>query len=183
MSGKAGITFVTKDCVAGHTMNVGETSSGGWEACGMRSWMSSDLLGELPDGLRAAIVPVSKLTNNVGETEDPSSVTATEDLLWLLSYVELVGPEQAADGWSNEAYGTVYSAEGSQYQLFSDQGVRDGDPNEVLVKRLDGEAAIWWGRSPSPSNSYYFKDVNYVGFPHFSHFAGYSYGVAPCFCL
>ena len=75
-------------------MNEMDTNAGGWEACGMRLWMSSDLLGELPDDLRAAIVPVSKLTNNVGETEDPSSVTATEDTLWLLSTVELAGEEQ-----------------------------------------------------------------------------------------
>ena len=182
-SGKAGITFITKDCVAERPMNEADDNSGGWEASQMRSWMSSDLLGELPDGLRAAIVPVSMLTYIAGKTTSASSVTSTVDSLWLPSYVELVGAEQAADGWSNDAYGTVYSAEGSQYKLFSDQGVRDGEPNGGRVKRLDGEAALWWGRAPYPYDSDYFHVVYSDGYPYYGNGASDSGGVTPCFCL
>ncbi len=99
-SGKAGITFITVDCVAEHAMNDTETNSGGWEASQMRSWMNSELLGQLPEDLRSVLVPVAKMTNNVGATEDPASVTATGDSLWLPSMVEIVGEEELSDTYT-----------------------------------------------------------------------------------
>ena len=54
----------------------------------MRAYLNGDWRAQLPEDLDAAIVPVDKLTNNVGETQDVSAVTATSDSLWLFSVAE-----------------------------------------------------------------------------------------------
>ena len=74
------------------------------------------------------VVPVSKLTNSVGETTDVSAVVATSDTLWTLSYSE-IGGQMSTDDPGHDA---VYNAEGAQYQLFSDLGVRWDSPNQIL---------------------------------------------------
>ena len=88
-SGKAGITFIFKDAVDERPMNNAGTNSGGWEASEMRSWLNSSFKGQLPSDLQNVIVPVTKMTNNTGETTSASSVTATSDELWLPSVCEL----------------------------------------------------------------------------------------------
>ena len=89
--GKAGITFIFGDCVGEAPMNPTDTNAGGWEASQMRGYLNSDVMTLLPEDLKSAIVPVDKLTNNVGKTQDISAVTATSDSLWLFSLAELAG--------------------------------------------------------------------------------------------
>ncbi|MFR2030576.1 MAG: hypothetical protein ACLS3M_03660 [Collinsella sp.] len=48
-------------------------------------------MATLPDDLRNQIRSVRKLTNNTGGTKDVSSITATDDILWLPSMSELCG--------------------------------------------------------------------------------------------
>ena len=95
--GKAGITFIFGDCVGEAPMNGESTNAGGWEASQMRAYLNGDWRVQLPEDLNAVIVPVDKLTNNVGETQEASSVTTTSDSLWLLSFAELAGPIPAAE--------------------------------------------------------------------------------------
>lgn len=42
--GKAGVTFIFKDCIGEHDMNSSNTNAGGWEASQMRSYLNSDAL-------------------------------------------------------------------------------------------------------------------------------------------
>ncbi len=95
--GKAGITFIFGDCVGEAPMNPTDTNAGGWEASQMRGYLNSDVMTLLPEDLKSAIVPVDKLTNNVGKTQDISAVTATSDSLWLFSLAELAGAFSAAE--------------------------------------------------------------------------------------
>ena len=67
--GKAGITFIFKDCIGEHDMNSSNTNAGGWERSQMRSYLSSEGLNLLPADLKENVVEVSKLTNNVCETQ------------------------------------------------------------------------------------------------------------------
>ena len=72
--GKAGITFVFGDAIGKGSMNSSKTNAGGWEASQMRAYLNGDWRAQLPEDLDAAIVPVDKLTNNVGETQDLSLI-------------------------------------------------------------------------------------------------------------
>lgn len=123
--GKAGITFIFGDCVDLLSMNGEATNAGGWEATQMRAYLNGEWRAELPEDLNAVIVPVDKLTNNVGETRDVSAVTTTSDSLWLPSFAELSGPIPAAELWGggNEWGADIFNAEGTRYKLFNDTDV------------------------------------------------------------
>lgn len=183
--GKAGITFIFGDCVGEAPMNPTDTNAGGWEASQMRGYLNSDVMTLLPEDLKSAIVPVDKLTNNVGKTQDISAVTATSDSLWLFSLAELAGPISAAEllggsyGWAAD----IFNAEGSRYQLFSDTGVIWNNENSTLVKNLQGSPDSWWGRSPYPDSSGDFQYVLSDGGPYGGYGTHYSYGVVPGFCI
>ncbi len=160
-------------------MNPTDTNAGGWEASQMRGYLNSDVMTLLPEDLKSAIVPVDKLTNNVGKTQDISAVTATSDSLWLFSLAELAGPISAAEllggsyGWAAD----IFNAEGSRYQLFSDTGVIWNNENSTLVKNLQGSPDSWWGRSPYPDSSGDFQYVLSDGGPYGGYGTHYSYGV------
>lgn len=178
--GKSGITFIFGDCIAEMPMNPADTNAGGWEASQMRGYLNGDWRSQLPEELNAVIVPVDKLTNNVGETQDVSAVTATSDALWLPSTVELCG---AIDWYSDAEYSAVLNAEGAVYKLFRDMAVNPTDSNEILVKSFQGSPYCWWGRSPLPHYSGSFQGVNSGGCPYSHDDADYSRGVVPGFCI
>lgn len=183
--GKAGITFVFGDCVEEAPMNGGITNAGGWEASQMRAYLNSDWRVQLPEDLNAVIVPVDKLTNNVGETQDVSSVTATSDSVWLFSYAELAGPIPAAELWGGgyEWAADIFNAEGARYKLFNDTGVIWNDGNPILVKNSQGSPITWWRRSPYPDYSGCFQGVGSDGYPRDGLYADSSIGVVPGFCI
>lgn len=114
------------------------------------AYLNGDWRAQLPEDLDAAIVPVDKLTNNVGETQDVSAVTATSDSLWLFSVAELDGAIELYRG-DNGVYNEVLNAEGVEYKLFRDTA-DPSRPNEVLEKNFQGSEICWWARSPRPAN-------------------------------
>ncbi len=184
-SGKAGITFIFTEALAQRSMNSDDDNSGGWESSEMRSWLASEGMDLLPEELQDVIVAVDKLTNNVGETEDVSSVTTTSDELWLFSYVELAG-EMDTSAYNEQSHYmiNIYSSEGSQYQLFSDCGVTAShNPNDILVKTYQGGTCWWWQRSPDVDYSTAFKCTYFNGNPYLSYLADNSYAVIPGFCI
>lgn len=175
-SGAAGITFVSRGTVATRQMNASDTTAGGWRDSALRSWMNADLLGMLPADVSSVVVPVSKFTNAVGETTDASAVVATQDTLWTLSYVE-IGGQMSTDDPGHDA---VFNAEGTQYQLFSDMGVRWDAPNQILQI---GGVENWWERTPDPMDGRYFMSVGEDGTPWYAHVPTKECGVVMCFCV
>lgn len=176
--GKAGITFIFGDAISNQSMNSRNTDSGGWEQSQMRSWLSSDGMALLPDDLRKDVVAVSKLTNNTGETKSASSVTATDDTLWLYSYNELSGDYSNWESMYSEHVDT-FKAEGTTYQLFTDT---DND-NSVRVRNYQGQSRLWWERSPNPRGPDCFFGVIPDGDPNYYDGASDTIGVVPGFCI
>ena len=111
----AGITFMFRTPIAMRTVND-HAATGGWEQSSLREWLADEGMATLPDDLRNQIRSVRKLTNNTGGTKDASSITATDDKLWLPSMSELCGyqaPETFTEGC--EYLSALYSGEGEQY--------------------------------------------------------------------
>lgn len=183
--GKAGITFIFGDAITEAPMNPSDTNAGGWEASQLRAYLNSDGMALLPEDLQKVVAPVDKLTNNVGETQDVSSVTTTSDSLWLLSFAELAGPIPASELWGGgyEWAAAIFSAEGSRYKLFSDMNVNWNNDNSILVKNYQNSPYAWWERSPNPDYSAGFQLVSSVGYPYGNDVASLSIGVVPGFCL
>lgn len=188
--GKAGITFIFGDCVDLLSMNGEATNAGGWEATQMRAYLNGEWRAELPQDLDAVIVPVDKLSNNVGETDAVSAVTTTSDALWLFSLSELAGAVPAGRtgegyGLFEEGYVDVLDAAGSQYGLFCDMGVGMGNSeNACLVKTRTDTYAFWWLRTSEPRDGYCFLRVDQHGYtPSGSDGASCANYMVPGFCI
>lgn len=188
--GKAGITFIFGDCVGEAPMNSTDTNAGGWEASQLRAYLNGDWRTQLPQDLDAVIVPVDKLSNNVGETDAVSAVTTTSDALWLFSLAELAGAVptgRTGEGYGlfEEGYVDVLDAAGSQYGLFCDMGVgMENSENACLIKTRTDTYAFWWLRTSEPRDGYCFLRVDQHGYtPSGSDGASCTNYMVPGFCI
>lgn len=156
-SGVAGVTFVTLGSIGKQAYNPsGDVTA--WEDSPLRSWMNQSLMGELPEGLADLIVPVTKATGT------PSGdLSETSDSMWLLSATELAGL-------------VTNGEEGSQYQLFSDQGV---EGQSSVLKLCDD---YWWLRGLT-SDGQWQRTVDKDGSPSSGRNSLYEFDVVAGFCL
>ena len=156
-SGAAGVTFVTLGSIGKQAYNPsGDVTA--WEDSPLRSWMNQSLMGELPEGLADLVVPVTKST-----ATPAGGLSETSDSMWLLSATELAG--LATNG-----------EEGSQYQLFSDQGV---EGQSSVLKLCDD---YWWLRGLT-SDGQWQRTVDKDGSPSSGRNSLYEFDVVAGFCL
>ena len=195
--GRTGITFMLEDCIGEYHLNGNGSTGGGWRDSDLRWWMNDTLVHDLPSDLQNSLVYVNKFTNNDGKAYDLSAVTTSCDLLWAPSFTELVGHvdmDSYERGYDQippsrrsefQTYFDIWNAEGSQYKLFSDQGVRMAKANDILVKRSpSGATCAWWGRSASPGEWDKAQSVSKKGEVRKSTVSPADWlGVAPCFSI
>ena len=130
-SGKAPLTFQLHDCYADRNMmNGGNTNSGGWTSCAMRSTHLPAILALMPTEVQNGIQEVNKLTS---EGSRSTTISTTADKLFLLSEIEIFG---------NITYSA--SGEGTQYAYYK--------AGNSKVKNYNGSANYWWQRSPRIGN-------------------------------
>ena len=159
------------------SMNSSNTNSGGWASSQMRtnicgtslSSYSGTIIAVIPSALRAVLKPVTKYTDNTGNSTAASSVTATTDYFFLLSEYEDFG--SITYGNSNE------SSKQAQYAYYS-----AGNSKIKYNHSSTNTAVIWWLRSPYASGSSSFARVNADG-KVANAGAYYSRGFAPGFCV
>ncbi len=165
-TGKAGITFMTVGAVDIRPMNKEDTIVGGWEASSLRAWLDQELPSRLDDDLAQAIIPVNKLTNNVGITDNLEDVTPTADRLWVFSVHEVCGDvswdiDEFRQRRGYEDVDGIVNAEGSQYEVFVQNGVTGaGDPNGFLSLASSTGSSPWWYRTPYP---FEWTNLGYTG--------------------
>lgn len=198
--GRAGLTLMTS-AISLQPMNASDTVDGGWEGSDLRDWLASDGLSLLPDDLAAEVVSVHKNTNNVGKTDDDSSVTQTDETLWLFSLREICGEvtlfvdeygEQIRGRTDYIDYGTydeLLNLEGEQYAYFSEAGVTCASAaSGVLEQTYGGSPTAWWYRSPYPyafigeSGSFFYQAME-SGYPSTLGYASSTAGVVVGLCL
>lgn len=143
--GKAGISFITKNCVADHPYNDNGKTTGGWQSSDVRAWLNSDMFGRLPNDMRDAVKAVDKVSDRTGQGNGLSDLVTTSDRLWLLSVKESGGNQPSnvyAKKKSTETLIKVMDAEGSRYQLYL-----DNDTPATLKKTFNGGISYWWLRT------------------------------------
>lgn len=141
-SGKAPLTFQLHDCYADRKMmNGGNTYSGGWTSCDMRSTHLPAILALMPTEVQNGIQEVNKLTS---EGSRSTTISTTADKLFLLSEIEIFG---------NITYSA--SGEGTQYAYYK--------AGNSKVKNYNGSANYWWQRSPRIGNYTSFCAVSNSG--------------------
>lgn len=158
-----GLRFVLKDCMKDmRSMNKRMTNKGGWRDSEMRLWLNETIIHMLPDELQEIIAP-----RRIVQTVDGEALES-EDKLWLPSFTEMFGKENA-EGWAPA------DTDETQLELFATERSR--------VKEVPGNGTWWyWLRSPYGGNSTYFCVVNSNGNANY-YYASYAGGVAFGFCL
>ena len=167
-SGVAGISFIAQEPVTNLAIDPsGETPA--WGETSLFSWLNEDLLDELPEELAEAIVPVTKTSNTRGGSQEETTET-----LWLPSFSELAGEPVSG----SSLYG-VYTSEGEQYQLFSDQGINSMSYGSLALS--DGQ--YWWTRSVDITGLDGYASVSPDGNPYWTRNTAQPLAVLPGFCL
>ncbi len=193
-SGKAGLTFQTRDIYAykntksiaagGSTfnytyMNSVNTNSGGWASYAMRNALRTTFWGYLPERMQMAIVGVDKHHQLYGGSSASYLQKTTDETIWLPSSYEVFGVSFANYNES-ETLTNVSGYEPFQYIAY--QGSSSSTVNNRAVKTYDGSVLEWWLRSADRSGTVYCSIIlsngGYGGYHATSHA-----GTAPCFCL
>ena len=95
-------------------------------------------------------------------TYNVASTQQTEDYLWLLSCGEIW--DNGADG--GESRGAAITTEGKQYKYYKMNlgSTRYSAENSITIKRAsNGNAGIWWLRSPDSGWDDTFNEINNDG--------------------
>ena len=126
-SGKAPLTFQMHNLYnESRTMNADATNVGGWTSCLMRSTHLPEILNLMPYEVRTSVKEVVKKTSAGNKS---STINTTNDKLFLLSEIEVVGSSNAH-----------IIGEGSQYEYYM-----AGNPR---IKEPLGLFYFWFLRSP-----------------------------------
>ena len=163
----------------GFRMNTSNTNSGGWNGSYMRktvlgntntptSPLANSLMAVLPSDLRAVMQPVTKYTDNTGNSSNSSgAVTATTDYLFLLAEFEVFGSRFGANQYEQNSQ--------AQYDYY-----KAGNSRVAYNHSAVSTAVWWWLRSPNYNYNINFRDV-YTDGTNSSGSANYSAGVRPGF--
>ena len=197
-TGKAGLTFMTVGALDIRPMNDVATVEGGWEASALRNWLNGDATSMFEKELVGVIVPVNKLTNNVGLTESFDSITETSDKLWVPSVHEVCGDvtwdvEEFRQRRGYEDVDGLLNAEGDQYEVFAQAGVTGSDAaGGFLSLAASTGPSPWWYRTPHPfewhnlgptGNDGFFYRVMDSGYPESIGSPEDPSSVVTCFCV
>ena len=133
--------------------------------------VANTLMAALPADLRAVMKPITKYTDNKGNSSDvAANVTSSLDYLPLLAEQEIFG--------GNRTYSNQYEKNSQvQYAYYS-----AGNSKVKYRHSATGSAAYWWERSPFYGNGNYFCFVATNGDAN-SNTARISYGLAPAFMV
>ena len=174
--------------VMAFSMNTTATNAGGWKASKMRKTIlgstdvengdatpntitnpaANTLMAALPADLRAVLKPITKYTNNVGNSEEASAISPSIDYLPLMTPFEGVGMDPGIN-LNEKDYQT-------QYEFYNNMR------KNIRYKHDADAAAGYWFRSPSTINSTSFCSVRVDG-QGFSSSASKSAGLAPVFLV
>ena len=128
-------------------------------------------MAALPADLRAVMKPITKYTDNKGNSSDvAANVTSSLDYLPLLAEQEIFG--------GNRTYSNQYEKNSQvQYDYY-----KSGNSKVKYRHSSTGSTAVWWERSPNYGNGTTFCRVNANGYANISN-ASSSIGLAPAFMV
>ena len=133
--------------------------------------VANTLMAALPADLRAVMKPITKYTDNKGNSSDvAANVTSSLDYLPLLAEQEIFG--------GNRTYSNQYEKNSQvQYAYYS-----AGNSKVKYRHSATGSTAYWWERSPSCTDDYAFCRVYTNGSAN-GYYARLSFGLAPAFMV
>lgn len=178
---KASISFEFYDCLGIHNMNgtsqITSTNANGWGATEMRTFLEgTEGRGKLSNN--SYLKQVKK--KYIKTYNDASSVTTSNDYLWLLSASEVL-----KNGYIEGACGYAITKEGEQYLYYKSYATENYNrPSMNRVKyHNNGSEDSWWLRSPNYSFDKYFCYISSNGNGGSDYYSYMDFSVAPGFCI
>lgn len=151
----------------GFRFNLSNSGAGGWKSSYMRSTICPAFKSALPSDLQAAISPCVKYTDNVGTGNAASSVTQTNDSIFLLAEYEVHGKWECANS-SEQNYQ-------EQYRYYADGNSKAKHKHNSLA-----DNSTWMLRSVHYTTPSYVSCVSPTdGISYMEAHRGL--GFAPCF--
>ena len=130
--------------------------------------LANSLMAALPSDLRAVMQPVTKYTDNTGNSSNSSgNVTATTDYLFLLAEFEVFGTRSGANQYEQNSQ--------AQYDYY-----KAGNSRVAYNHSAVSTAVWWWLRSPNYAYTNSFRVITTDG-TNYNSYANYSAGVRPGF--
>ena len=169
-SGKASLTFFSKDLATFQIEYNASGTLGGWEASEVRARLNGEIFNGMPEKLQNAIKSVSKISDGGQGVEDTliNRLVTTEDKCWLASCDEL-GFERSTTSLSGQgsAYSDVFSDNSSREKYVLNDAQKDG----------------WWTRSTvySKGSTLVWQVTQNGG--RYGYFAHVDYNAAFGFCI
>ena len=178
---KASITFDFIDCLGKHNMNGTSTSTStnanGWAATEMRTFLEgANGRGKLSNN--SYLKQVKK--KYIKTYNDASSVTTSNDYLWLLSCSEVL-----KDGYNGDSTGGyAITKEGEQYLYYQKNATEAWNSSSLnRVKYNNGIVERWWLHSPRYNDGTTFCSFDSDGKGNYTNYSYATHGVAPGFCI
>ena len=170
--GKAGATFGLVNCLnTKYKFNDEHSTVGGWAKSDIRNTYLAEIRNLLPDELLAVIKKVNKLSVNGGSDLSFSRVETTQDDLFVLSAVEMLGLD--VPSIVKEA-----SQEGSQYEYYAKNNTAN-----ARAKTVNGVKSSYMLRSLETDCDYHIVGIDPYGEIQSTYVANDDYGVAIAFCI
>lgn len=155
--GTAKITWISKDLLSTtHSMNSTNTTTNGWAATAMRTWLRDTILPTIDSTVRSQIKEVTKTYKD----DTTRSTLSISDTVWIPSYREIFG-------------GTSYEDSGCVYTTWFNNASR-------RRKNLESSGQWWWLRTATAWN--HFTGVNNGGYQGGEGYPDSGKGVAIGFC-
>ena len=165
-------------------MNSSNTNSGGWGSSAGRTTLNGSIYNNLPAELRN-IIKARKVPYGATYNSIDSSVSYTNDKLWLMSYSEVYGKGvngwMVTNGWFSGEHAWMDN-EGDQLMWFKNAGVK-ATSSSSNYSALVGGSAYRWLRSCYPDHSGYFGSVYCGSGSPSNNGASNSCAVFPCFSI
>ena len=146
-SGKARMTWISRDLIARHVMNKSGTTTRngkygetGWAGSEMREWLIDDVLPQIDSDVSGYFVPVTKTQSIYADNAVQINGQTTTDSIWIPSVHEIFGTE-------------TYESQGPIYTGWFNSSSR-------VIKIANTTSGTWWLRSASSSNSFRFINTN-----------------------
>lgn len=155
------------DIITIHKMNSSATTSGGWPATAMRTYVNQDIYNAMPSELKNGIIDTFVISSH-GSSDSANFVST--DKLYLLSSREVYGNTESSTDFSQTR----------QLDYYSNQKLEITSNRDEAIKQKNDSNYAWWMRSANSSTNDNFDTAGANGYWYYYN-AINSTGVSPAF--
>ena len=164
-----GFVIEFADVITYHKMNETNTTTGGWPASSMRTFVNNDIYNAMPYSLKNIIIDTTVVSGH--GSGDTDNLTST-DKLYLLASKEIFTDWAESDDTVNDLT--------RKLDYYTNIGVTTTSYSGA-IKKNGTNATVWWLRSARSSGNSVFNNIMANGYWKIGEPANSNSGVSPAF--